>query len=540
MTQQPTAYFCAEYGLQVNLPIYAGGLGVLAGDTLKAAADLDEPFIAVGLLYRGRKARQTVNEDGWQIDLDQRFDPVEAGLEHVYKDGEPIFVKVYTGDHSVWARVWVKNMSSQVKLYLLDTDTDQNRPEDRDINDSLYFGDLRKQFKQQLILGMGGGRLLQKLGFKPKVYHINEGRPFFLIWELMLQLKQYADYDFKTIEKILNQNLVYTNHTLVPAGNYVIQRNLVEPIASYVAQNLGIEVDQLLGPGLTDDMQNFSPTRLALYYSHKQSGVSQLHTKLSKEIWPHLDWTSVTNGVHLPTWQDGRFGQTELSDQELWSIHLDNKKKLEQLVLERTGFRYNSDWLTIGWARRLAGYKRLDAIFADLDRLARIVKDQNRPVQLLVAGKAHQEDDGGKTMLQKVIKYMANELSGHALFIPNYELELAKYMIRGCDVWLNIPVRGREACGTSGMKAISNGVLQCTTRDGWTDEVDWTGKGWTLNSDDVSQHFYDVLQDQIKPLYYQNQPNPAWLEMMRGSIQLADSFSAKKMFKQYKKLLYQE
>jgi glucan phosphorylase len=543
MKPAPIAYFCAEYGLDSDLPIYAGGLGVLAGDTLKAAAETKTPMIGVGLLYRGKKARQKITDQGKQIELDQEFDPVEVGLEHVYHQGQPLFIKVHLRDRYVWARVWKKELAEKTVLYLLDTNTDQNQAVDRSINDALYFGDPEKQLKQQFILGIGGVKLIGKLRLRPKLFHVNEGRPGFMFWQLIRQTMQQQDLDYYQALHQVKQKIVYTNHTLVAAGNYFVPVDHLAEYARFYAKDMEISVDELMAPGLANSHQGFSMTDYSLKMSRAQNGVSQLHTNLSKQIWPSYDWRNVTNGVHLKTWQDQRLKNPDLSDQELWEIHSDNKQKLQNFVKARTGFGYDSERLVIGWARRLAGYKRLDSVFADVDRLASIVKNEQRPVQLLFAGKAHQEDEGGKGMLHQVLKYMANQVSGHALFIPDYNLEVANYLVKGCDIWLNIPERGKEACGTSGMKAISNGVLQCTTKDGWADEVEWFEKGWTLPTDNVSHHFYQTLEEQISPLFYERPDglayNPDWLAMMKRSIELADQFNAKRMLRQYKQRLYQ-
>ncbi len=534
----PIAYFCAEFGIDHNLPIYAGGLGVLAGDTIKAAAEMEIPFIGVGLLYRGQKAKQVITDEGKQTEADMDFDPLEVGLQPVYHQAQPLFIKIHLQDHFVWARVWEKRFNDQVRLLLLDTDTHQNKQEDRDINDALYFGDPDKQLKQQFILGIGGIKILAKLRIKPKVYHLNEGRPAFMFWQLARLLMQRSNLDYYQAFQKAKKQLVNTNHTLVAAGNYFIPVDELKTYADFYAKEMEISVDELLAPGLAHDQAGgFSMTGYSLRIAHRHSGVSHLHTKLSQQIWPEYDWQPITNGVHLETWQDQRFKKPDLSDDDIWQIHMENKRQLEQFVRERTGYGYDPNRLVIGWARRLAGYKRLDAIFADIDRLARIMKEEGRSVQLLVAGKAHQEDSRGKELLHNTVKYMANQLSGHALFVPDYNLEVARYLTSGSDVWLNIPERGKEACGTSGMKAISNGVVQCTTSDGWADEVEWFEKGWLLESDNVSHHFYETMENEIKPMFF-NDDRSDWIKMMRNSIELSESFSAKRMIHEYQEKLY--
>lgn len=542
-SKHPIAYFCAEYGLDAKLPIYAGGLGVLAGDTLKAAADLNLDLVALGLLYRGKQARQTIDQQGKVIEFDRNFDAAAVGLEHVYLKGEPLFVKVFLKDRFVWLRVWQKKMGRTVTLYLLDTNTDQNQAEDRDINDSLYFGDLEKQLKQQILLGIGGVKLLAKLKLQPKLYHINEGRPALMYWGLLRFLMQTQNLNFYQAQQEAKKILVYTNHTLVPAGNYHLPLEMLRPYASYYAEKMEISLDELLAAGLANPDYGFSMTDFALKISCRQSGVSQLHTRLSQEIWPDYKWENITNGVHLDTWQDLRLKQAGLGQSQLWRIHQENKRELVEFTKERTGFKFDADQLVIGWARRLAGYKRLEALFADLNRLEQILKNEQRPVQLIISGKAHQSDHDAKQRIYDLLKIFSEQLSGHALFIPDYDLDVARHLVRGCDIWLNTPERGKEACGTSGMKAISNGILQVTTRDGWADEVDWSGKGWELNSEDVSNHLYHLLETEIIPLFYNHNSqgfNSDWVQMMQNSIRLADQFSAKRMMAEYQEKLYQQ
>lgn len=539
--QNPVAYFCAEFGLDVRLPLYAGGLGVLAGDTMKAAADQNFPFVGVGLLYRGERAIQTIDETGMQIDKDMDFDPLSAGLEHVYIDDQPLFVKVHLTEIDVWARVWKKQLSENVALYLLDTDTDQNQLQERSITHGLYVGTEENQMKQQFILGIGGVKLLHELGIHPAVYHINEGRPAFLFWQL---IRFYMDRNGMSYQEAVNEaknKIVYTNHTLVAAGNNSVSSDLLGRYAQYYADKMGITLETLLNSDSDGNPERFSMTEFSLNSSRKASGVSELHSKLSSERWPKHNWTNVTNGVHMPTWQDQNISRTDLSSNELWDLHVRKKKELADFVKMQTGFGFDEQRLILSWSRRLAGYKRLKDLFSDIERLRSILKNEDRPVQLLVAGKAHVLDSGGKIMLQEVIKYMSKELNDNALFIPNYNLDIARYLVQGSDLWLNIPEFGKEACGTSGMKALSNGVLQCTVSDGWAHEVDWTGVGWTLESDNVAEKVYSKLENEIVPLFYKRDEKGIpqdWLEMMKKSVKLAERFSAKRMLDEYKEKMY--
>ncbi len=539
--EHPIAYLCAEYAIESRLPFYAGGLGVLAGDTIKAAADRDLPFVAIGLLYRGERIIQEIDNEGMQIEKDMNFDPVSSGLEHVYKDDQPLFIKVKMNEYYVWARVWKKTFSKNTILYLLDTDTDQNQLQERSITHGLYIGTEGTTLKQQLLLGVGGVKVLYALGIRPSVYHINEGRPAFVHWELIRKFMDEHGKSYQEAVVLAKSKTVYTNHTLVAAGNNFIRTEHLKVYAKYYANKMGITVEQLLDAGIKENKDHFRMTNYGLNVSKRASGVSQLHTKLSRKLWPNYDWVNVTNGVHFGTWQDHEIAQCDQSSDEVWHLHLEAKKRLKNFVLQRTGFSYPEDRMVITWARRLAGYKRLDSLFADVERLRQILRDANKPVQLLVSGKAHILDKHGKIKLQKIIRHMARELSGYAIFIPNYDLDVAKHLVSGSDLWINIPEYGKEACGTSGMKAIANGVLKCTVADGWAEEVNWDGIGWILDNANVSNDLYTKLEQEIIPLYYQRDHNDIpqeWLERMQKSIELSYRFSAKRMLDEYLEKLY--
>ncbi len=541
----PVAYFCAEFGFDTNIPIYAGGLGVLSGDTIKEAADQNIPFIGIGLLYRGYGTVQKISDEGLQTDHDNLYDPATVGLEHVYLDEMPLFIKVHLTELDVWVRVWKKTFSDNVTLYLLDTETDQNQPAERSITSTLYSGTPDTMLKQQLILGIGGIKLLNTLGIKPRVYHMNEGRPNFLHWELIRELMRTHEISYYEAKKAAIEKTVYTNHTLVAAGNQSYPTDLLAIYSRYYADKMGISTDELFRDGIASDQSKdqFSVTQASLNTSRKANGVSAYHTDLSKELWPEYNWTNITNGVHFPTWQSSQIAATQNDSTQLWNTHLEEKRKLAEFVKTKTGYSYNCEYLVIGWARRIAGYKRADLLFQDIELLKSIVTNSEKPVQILLAGKAHSGDTAGKQLLQKLIKYMADELDGHALFIPNYNIEIAQNLTRGCDVWLNTPEMGREASGTSGMKAISNGVLNLTVQDGWTKEVDWNGVGWVLNHENLPLDLYEQLQKNIISLFYQRDENgipQKWVEMMQNSIKLAPNFSSTRMIHQYIERLYND
>lgn len=537
----PVAYFCAEFGFDTNLPIYAGGLGILAGDTLKQAADSSFPMVGVGLLYRGYGMKQSITEDGEQVDEDWAFDPLSQGLEHVYLDEMPLFIKVHLSEVDVWLRCWKKTFNNGVVLYLLDSETDQNLLTERSITQVLYSGTQESQLKQQLILGIGGVKLLTALGIHPSLYHVNEGRPAFLHWQLIRQLMDTHRISYESARQLAIDRTVYTNHTLVAAGNQGYPMDILKLYSRYYADKMGITLEDLLRPGIDVDPSIFAITRFALNVSKKASGVSELHTKLSEEYWPQYHWTNVTNGVHFPTWQSALLTKEVIAQPEqLWQTHQQEKNNLAAFVQKTTGFGYDSNRMVITWARRLAGYKQLQVLFEDLERLRHILKKKDHQVQLLIAGKAHQGDTHGKGILKDVISYMQRELSGNALFIPNYTIEIAQHLVRGSDVWLNTPQIGKEACGTSGMKSSSNGVLQCSIPDGWVAEISLEKLGWTLPAKDLSTSLYSILENEVVPLYYERENGvpKAWVERMTRTIDMAQKYSAERMVREYQEKLY--
>lgn len=539
---RPVAYFCAEYGFDPKLPLYAGGLGVLAGDTLKQASDSHFPMVGIGLLYRGAKAIQHIDTDGVQTEIDMDVDPVSLGFEHVYvpKEDQPLFVRIHLTSQDVWARVWKKNIGS-VPLFLLDTDTDQNRPEDRNIAQALYHGKDEDVIRQQMILGIGGVKLLDALEIHPSLYHINEGRPAFLYLQLIRQIMERSGLSYDQAFVAAKNMIVYTNHTLVREGNKTYDTQILAQYLGYYAAKMKVSIDTILEPGTDPTTQRFSLTHLALKTSRKASAVSAPHLILSKQSWPEFNWVQVTNGVHLPTWQDPEIAANQSDPEQLWLVHNRNKRQLADFTAARTGYSFNPDHLIIGWARRFAKYKRPQALFDDIDRLAQIVSSTDRPVHLLISGRAHTDDIEAKKVLRTIIQYMQHELSGHALFIPNYDIEVAQYMVRGVDLWLNTPIKGQEASGTSGMKAAANGVLQCTVEDGWTAEVDWHNIGWTLDSDSLADTLYLRLTDDIIPEFYdRNSANlpENWVKRMQRTIECSRYYSAERMLAEYQEKLY--
>lgn len=540
----PVVYLCAEFGFDAQIPIYAGGLGILAGDTIKQAADQNLPFIGVGLLYRGQNMATSLQEDGWQIESDWQYDPVSVGLEHVFSpSGQPLFITVQLGQEIVWLRCWKKSFAPHTTLYLLDSDTDQNPTHLRNLTQHLYTGDQDYQVKQQVLHGVGSVNLIQALSIDPYIYHLNEGRPVFAHWQLILNTMKIHQVAAESALRLVKNKIVYTNHTLVAAGNMSYPMRVLEPLAEPFASQMNISTSQLLSLGSTNNPDQFSITTAALNVSRKANGVSAIHSRLSKQSWPDYTWVNITNGVHAPSWQNTQIKENVNDPALLWNSHLEAKKELQKLVLEYTGFTYDPDRLVISWARRIAGYKQLNKLFDDVERLFRILSNLDKPVQLLVSGKAHFGDTHAKDLLKEVINHFKTTLAGHALFIPNYNITVGKYLTSGSDVWLNTPVHGMEASGTSGMKAIANGVLQATVADGWAAEVDWSNKGWTIDPNSTSESLYELLEREIVPLYYDRNDKGlplGWIQHMQESIKLYPDFSTKRMMDEYISLLYSE
>ncbi len=524
--KNPIAYFCAEFGIDTNLPTYAGGLGILAGDTLLEAAQQDFPMIGIGLLYQGKNFLQKFTSEGWQVEHASPFYPENTQLVRpVEIGGKKLKIKIKFFDQEITIATYQQKLGSNTFLYLLSSDFDENPESWRDIMSAEYCCGDESQLMQQFVLGLGGMRLLQTLKIKPQVLHFQEGRPIFAHWELL--------------KNKLEIPIVYTNHTLVPDGNLIYDENLVTRYAKSYADQSGLDPQELVKPGLTGK-GGFSITKYGLAVSSKASAVSKRHQQLCQKNWPNYNWTYVTNGIYLPRWQSQRLVNPNLSDNSLWEIHLSKKRDLARIVKKRSGFSYDPERLILGWARRITGYKQVEKIFEDSDRLAEILYNKDKPVQILVAGKAHPGDEAGKRCIQDVMRVMTNKLSDRALFIPNYDVALAADLIAGVDVWLNTPEFGKEACGTSGMKALSNGVLNCTVADGWAAEVDWKDYGWELDPENISGSLCSLLENEIVPMFYgREQGIPLdWIKRMHASISLSKEYSTERMLEEYQKKLY--
>ena len=539
--QNPIAYFSAEFGLKAELPVYAGGLGVLAGDILKEAADLEWPMIGIGLLYHGEESVQIITTEGNQIETNNDYVPNEVGLELVMDGDRPLYIKVNLTQMEVWVQVWKYQVGKTVALYLLDPDNERNHAHERRLAHALYAGTEEELIKQQIILGVAGVKLLRALDIVPGIYHVNEGRPSFLHWQLIRSFMEHDDMSYRQAKKAAIDLTVYTNHTVVAAGNQTYDLDYMKVYGKYYAKKMGITVDELVKPGAVGD--RFNVTNFALNVSRKASSVSKPHFEICKKQWPKYNWCNVTNAVHMPTWQNRSVLEVASDIEALWQHHREEKRRTMEYLHSLTGYVYDPEKLVITWARRVATYKQLDKLFEDIEALQAILLSTERPVQLLVAGKAHVFDTKGKQIIREVIGCMSQELAGHALFIPNYNIDVGAAITRGSDVWINTPVYGEEASATSGMKAISNGVLQCTVTDGWCREVDWSDEsiGWALDHKRLTASFIETMKDKIVPKFYERDANnmpKAWIKMMQKSIELSKYYSATRMLQDYETKLY--
>ncbi len=542
--KNPVVYLCSEFAIDNELPNYSGGLGVLAADIINEAAIQHYPFVGIGILYKGKEFLQHITAEGKVETRDSQFDHDTSFLRPTTVQGKPVIIEIPLKDEVEEKKILVKSyhlrLSDATILFFLSTDVEGNPSEWISDMDALYKGDSESQIRQQILLGVGGVKLLNKLGIKPHVYHLNEGRPEFIIWEIVSTKIKESEVTFEKAWEEAKNSIVYTNHTLVPAGNPVYPKSLIERYANFFAKEMGVDPQLLIKDGFVDS-QNFSTTLFALNISKKQTCVSVAHASQAKSLWPNFNFIPITNGVNLLRWQDSDFRTPNLTERQIWEIHLNKKNELLKSVIQRTGFGYDPNKLVITWARRLAEYKQPLAIFKNIERLKKILKNSQRPIQLLFAGNSHTADPNAKWIIEEIIKIFSTDLNGCAIFVPNYNISLANHLTSGSDVWLNTPKGNQEACGTSGMKAASNGVINLTVLDGWTYEVDWKGKGWVLNPQNLAEDFYDILENEVAPTFYnRNQEGlPVdWIKMMKSSIELSKNFSSTRTFEEYKRLLY--
>lgn len=531
LSSRPIAYFCAEYAFFEHAQTYAGGLGVLAGDYLREASDQEIPVVALGIYYREGYMYHEAFSSGAALNHTIGKTPEEVGLIPVLTDtGERLIVSLPLTDKELFAQVWLKKLGS-VSLYLLDTNVSQNDTTNQNITQRLYPGDKEIRFKQEMLLGIGGMRLLHALHINPIVYHLNEGHSALLSFELAHHEMQRHGKSFKEELLQTQQRIVFTNHTLIAAGHDTFSRDMVSALLMRYSQEIQVPVDELVALGIIEDSSMFSLTTLALQMAGKINAVSELHARKAAEIWSNHPMIPITNGIHLPTWDQSL-------DSTLLIKHKENKKELLSYIAEETKEQWSDDVLLLGWSRRMVSYKRPLALFEDVQRFAQIAKNTQKPLHIVMAGQAHESDMEGAAMLKKLQRFITTELRGCVVYLPNYSISLARMLTAGTDIWLNTPVVGFEACGTSGMKAALNGSLPVTTSDGWVDEVNLYQIGWILDSDHIANSILDTLEKQIFPLYYEDKN--AWeINMKNSRALIQNDFSATKMLRRYIQEMYQ-
>jgi len=541
LIERPVAYFCAEFAFEEERRRYAGGLGVLAGDMVREAADMKLPLVAIGLYYREGYICPVREMNGQRIEECVATPPSRAGFEAVLdKEGKRLHVSVPIQDHVVKARVWQMKMGSSVTIYVLDSNCEENNPVDRGITDRLYDNDKGTRFKQEMLLGIGGMRLLEALDIHPSVYHLNEGHSAMLAFELIHHEMHERDLGFDEAKQFARRRIVMTNHTLVAAGHEIYNYDLAAMMLRRYAEELMVPVHKLVSLGLVQQTSEFSLSMLAFRMSTIINAVSKLHAAKAKEIWTDHPMVAVTNGVHVPTWD--LVGDASAAKGKFWKKHQELKKELLRYIKEKTGRDWDSDIMLAGWARRIVRYKRPMAVLEDLGRFGGMSRNPGRPFRLVIAGYAHPGDGDGAWLLSEINRLTGGEFADAAVYLPDYDMKLAKLLISGCDIWMNTPVVGFEACGTSGMKAALNGVLPFSTKDGWVDEVDLSGIGWFINSDRVTQDLFDRLEQDVLPLYYSRNDEgypEGWEEhMINARKMIMDNYTATRMVRQYVEMLY--
>ena len=602
------AYFSAEFGIHESVPVYSGGLGVLAGDHLKSASDLGLPLCGVSMMYREGYFRQYLNIDGWQQERYPENDFFNLPLiPETKQDGTPLIISVNLPGREVFARIW-RIQVGRVPLYMLDCNLPQNKPNDRNITAQLYGGDQHTRIEQEIVLGIGGIRALKALGKMPTVCHMNEGHSAFGALERIRLLMEDNGYDFATAAEAVKAGTCFTTHTPVPAGNDAFPISMMDQYFGDYIKGLKIDRTAFLNLGReqpNNEGENFSMTVLAIRLSNSSNGVSKLHgvvsRKMWKNIWPTLPEvevpiSSITNGVHTQTWISPEIGQLydrylgiqweeeptnfdiwqrveHVPDGELWRTHERCRERLVafarsrlKMQLKRRGSPpaeiessdevLDPDALTIGFARRFATYKRGTLIFRNLERLAALVNNKDRPIQIIFAGKAHPKDHGGKELIAQVTQLARRpEFRRRIMFLEDYDMNVARYLVQGVDVWLNNPRRPLEASGTSGMKVNCNGGINLSVLDGWWDEGYKSDNGWAIGhgeeytkeqevyEDDVeSRQIYDLLEQEIVPAFYTrgNDGLPrTWLKRMKRSIATnVPAFNTNRMVKEYTENCY--
>jgi starch phosphorylase len=546
------AYFSMEIALQSDIPTYSGGLGVLAGDTLRTCADLEVPLVGITLVSRMGYFRQEITRDGRQVEFPDTWQPEEFLQPLEAKIAVPL------EDRKVWVQAWLYEITSgmhyKIPVILLDTDVMENAPEDRDITHYLYGKDDRYRLKQEIVLGIGGARMLQALGFRVQTYHLNEGHSALLGLELLRRYERDpgelgpgdSKYDVSQVKELC----LFTTHTPVEAGHDQFTFPLVKELLD---DFIDLQELQLL---VGQDRLNM--TRLALNLSGYVNGVAESHARTSNTMFPGYHVHAITNGIHPWTWCCASFHRLyeryipnwcmhsekliyadQIPDEEIWAAHQEAKAKLVEMIRETTDISFQQDAMTIGFARRMTEYKRPLLLFSDLERLKEI--NHNYPIQIVISGKAHPQDVQGKNLIAQIHAYM--KTLGEEIriaYLPNYNMDIAKYLVSGTDLWLNTPLRPLEASGTSGMKAALNGIPNFSVQDGWWEEGCIEGvTGWSVGSNNKPDanggdpaSLYKKLEETILPLYYRNRPG--WINVMKGAItKNASYFNSHRMMRRY-------
>jgi starch phosphorylase len=606
--ENPIAYFCAEFGIHTSLPLYSGGLGMLAGDHLKSASDLGLPLVAVGLLYHHGYFRQRLRRDGWQEEHYGAVDPAKLPIQLVKDEatGEPLRVELEVRGRHVHLQAWQVEVG-RVKLYLLDSNLEENNHIDRLITGHLYGGDRETRCVQEMVLGIAGVRLLRRLGIEPHVFHLNEGHSAFLTLELTREsVAQGVSFD--EAAKSVRERCVFTTHTPVAAGHDEFLPSLIEHcFGRGYTESLTLTHEQFLDLGRVragDEEELFGLTPLALRMCRTTNGVSRKHGEVSRELWQKMfpertvedvPITYVTNGVHAPTWvspllrrlyenhvapnweerecdaQLWQRGVANIPDEDLWRVHRLMKRKLIALIRERQYFArqqrgessefveaarttFDPEALTIGFARRVAAYKRWNLILTDPDRLLKLINDAERPVQFVFAGKAHPQDQGAKQILQQLALWKLDpQVVNRTVFLQDYDQEIARQLVQGVDVWLNVPRRPLEASGTSGEKVAMNGGLNFSILDGWWPEGHDGTNGWAIGDMEIegeahdensrdAESFYQLLEEEVVPAYYERDERGVphrWVKMMKRTIEtLVPAFNSDRMVQEYAQKIY--
>jgi starch phosphorylase len=596
------AYFSAEFALHQSLPIYAGGLGVLAGDHCKEAGDLGVPLVGIGFMYPQGYFHQHLSAEGWQEESYEKLNWADAPISlATLPDGQPAITAVPLGDRSVLVAIW-RVLVGRVTIYLLDTDLPENAPWDRELSARLYGGDRETRIQQEIILGIGGVRALKALGINAGAFHLNEGHAAFVVLQRIREsIERGRTFDDSLDE--IRETTIFTTHTPVPAGHDAFPFYLVEKHLAGCWGTLGPHRDKFLALGAHDSGSGvqFNMTALALRTSDAVNAVSQLHGVVTRDMWGPI-WPStpedqrpvraITNGVHMPTWLSNEMASlfdeylptdwrdrhddaelwtlvNEIPDEALWQARNALRNYLFAFVRERARQRWRDEQvsvarvvaagtlldpnaLTIGFARRFTGYKRPELIFHDPERLQAILNASRRPVQIVFAGKAHPADDTGKHHLQQVYrKAIDPSFGGRIAFVDDYDLHVAHFLVQGCDVWMNNPRKPLEASGTSGMKASINGVPHFSIGDGWWAEGYGRDNGWLIDTADAGSleaqdaadaaRMYEILEREIVPTFYDrdNGIPQRWLQLVRNAIiTVAPRFSARRMVKEYVDTMY--